>query len=425
MHPFSMDWVYLFVTILILLVFSGLISGSEVAFFRLGPADRESLRESDHPRSKLVLQLLDKPRKLLATILVANNFVNIAIVILSSFVVNLMFEFNGSPIFQFIFEVVIITVMLLLIGEVIPKVYAIKQGQFLAGVMALPLIILSKAFYPVIFLLTRTSNIIEKRIEWKEKSLSSEDLSRALELTSDSRIEEEDQKILEGIVKFGNTDVKQIMIARIDVIAIDEETRFHEVLGMIREHGFSRIPVYKENFDNISGILYIKDLLPYLEKGDSFNWVKFIRKPFFVPENKKIDDLLKEFQDKQIHLAVVVDEYGGSSGIVTLEDILEEIVGDISDEIEEESNFTKLDDNTYLFDGKTPLIDFYKVISVDESKFESAKGESDTMAGFVVEISGRIPKKMEKIRFENILFTVESANVKRVKEIKVSIQNGE
>ena len=423
MHPFSMDWVYLFVTIFILLLFSGLISGSEVAYFRLSPGDRETLRESDTPSSKLVLQLLDKPRNLLATILVANNFVNIAIVILSSFVVNMMFEFHDNDIFQFIFEVVIITVMLLLIGEVIPKVYAIKEGNFLAGFMALPLLVLSKVFYPVIFLLTRTSNIIEKRIEWKEKNLSSEDLSRALELTQDNQIEEEDQKILEGIVKFGSTDVKQIMVARIDAIALDEENGFKEVLKAIHEHGYSRIPVYKENFDNISGVLYIKDLLPYLEEGDDFKWVKFIRKPFFVPENKKIDDLLKEFQEKKIHLAVVVDEYGGSSGIVTLEDILEEIVGDISDEVEEESYFTKLDDNNFLFDGKTPLIDFYKIVKVDDSKFESAKGESDTIAGFVVEISGRIPKKMEKFRFENVLFTVESANVKRVKEIKVSLLN--
>ncbi|MEQ8521666.1 MAG: gliding motility-associated protein GldE [Vicingaceae bacterium] len=425
MQSFSTDWIVLFVIIIVLLASSGLISGSEVAFFRIGPYEREALRTTESAKSKLILQLLDHPRTLLATILVANNFVNIGVVILSSYVVNTIFVFGGNVIFQFVFEVVIITVMLLLIGEVLPKVYAMKQGNKIAGLMALPLLVLSKLFYPIIYVLIKSSNLIEKRIDWKEKSLSSEDLSRALELTSDNNIEEEDQKILEGIVKFGNTDVKQIMVARIDVLALDIEADFKTVLEAIHVHRYSRIPVFRENFDAIEGVLYIKDLLPYLEENDDFKWGKFIRKPFFVPENKKLDDLLKEFQEKKIHLAVVVDEYGGSSGIVTMEDIMEEIVGDISDEIEEENIFTQLDENTFIFDGKTPLIDFYKVLDVDEVKFENAKGESDTMAGFVVEITGRIPKKMEKVRFENILFTIESANVKRVKEIKVSLVDEE
>lgn len=421
LRPFEADWIPLFVTIAVLLICSALISGSEVAYFKIGPADREKLSKSKHAKQKLVLHLLDSPRKLLATILVANNFLNIGIVILSTFAVDKMIDFGSNDLIRFIFQVVVITFMLLLIGEVIPKVYATKKFLSLAGIMALPLMVLSKLFYPVIYVLINSTKFIENRIEWKEKNLSSDDLSKALELTSEKHMEESDQRILEGIVTFGQTDAKQIMISRVDVVALDEKDDFKQVLHVIQENKFSRIPVFKESFDTILGILYIKDVLPYLEEKKDFKWIELVRKPFFVPENKKIDDLLKEFQNKKIHLAVVVDEYGGSSGIVTLEDILEEIVGNISGEPEENIGYRKIDDKNFIFDGKTPLIDFYKIVDVNEEVFENAKGESDTIAGFVVEISGRIPRKMEKIRFEKIEFTIESANIKRVKEIHITL----
>lgn len=421
LRPFEADWIILFVIIALLLICSALISGSEVAYFRIRPADREKISKSKHAKQKLILHLLDSPRKLLATILVANNFLNIGIVILSSFVVDKMIDFGTNDVIRFIFEVVVITFMLLLIGEVVPKVYATKKFLSLAGFMALPLLVLSKLFYPIIYLLINSTKLIEKRIEWKEKNLSSDDLSKALELTSEKHLEESDQRILEGIVTFGQTDVKQIMISRVDVVALNKEDTFKHVLHVIQKNKFSRIPVYKENFDAILGILYIKDILPYLEEKEDFDWIHLIRKPFFVPENKKIDDLLKDFQSKKIHLAIVVDEYGGSSGIVTLEDILEEIVGDISGEAGVDSGYRKIDDKNFIFDGKTPLIDFYKVVDVNEELFENAKGESDTIAGFVVEICGRIPRKMEKIRFEKVEFTIESANIKRVKEIQVTL----
>jgi len=290
--------------------------------------------------------------------------------------------------------------------------------------MAVPINILSRIFYPIIYLLMNSSSFIEKNVKWKGDNLSPEDLHSALKLTTDDEIRDEDQKILEGIVKFGNKDVKQIMISRVDVISIDRETKFDQVLSIIHKYGFSRIPVHDGGFDNIKGTLYIKDLLPHLNKNADFKWIELIRNPFFVPENKKIDDLLKDFQKKKIHLAVVVDEYGGASGIVTLDDVLSEVVGDISEEIDEEEFYRKIDDKNYLFEGKTPLIDFYKVIEVNEEEFENSKGESDTLAGFIIEISGRIPKKLEKFEFGNCQFTIESANVKRLKEIKVTVLHG-
>jgi len=418
--PLDLLSLSLLLVIVLLIVCSALISGSEVAFFSLSPSEKEELK-AEGEENNLVLSLLERPRKLLATILVVNNFVNIGIVILSTFVINSVVEFNTNVVLQFVIEVVVITLVLLLFGEVIPKVYASKKSKFLSKLMAYPLHILSQIFYPIIYVLMKTSKLIERKVKWKGQNLSSEDLSSALELTSDDDMKDEDQKILEGIVKFGSTDVKQIMVSRVDVTAIEQNAIFKEVLEIIKENGYSRIPVYEESFDQIKGTLYIKDLLPYLNEKEDFKWTKLIRKPFFVPENKKIDDLLKEFQEKKIHLATVVDEYGGASGIVTLDDILSEVVGDISEEIEEDEWYHKIDDKNYLFDGKTPLIDFYKVVNVAGGEFENAKGESDTMAGFIIEISGRIPKKLEKFEFANCLFTVESANVKRIKEIKVTL----
>jgi len=426
MNPFNWGSVFLAIFILILLICSGLISGSEVAFFSLNPSERKSLIQDELPKNKLINQLLNKPRRLLATILVANNFVNIAIILLSTYVLNLTLSFEANVLLQFIFEVVLITTLLLLFGEVIPKVYATSNGLILINIMVYPLIFLSRLFHPIVKILINSTSFIENNVKWKRKNLSSEDLSRALELTSEDQMKDEDQKIFEGIIKFGKTDVKQIMVSRVDVVALNKESDFTEVLEIILNCGFSRIPVYEDTFDKTLGVLYIKDILPFLEKKAPFKWIDLVRKPFFVPENKKIDDLLKEFQEKKIHLAIVVDEYGGVSGIVTLDDILGEIVGDISEEVDDYSGFQKIDENNYLFEGKTPLIDFYKLINAaesDEVEFENAKGESDTLAGFVIEIIGRIPKKLEKIRFSHYLFSVESANIKRVKEIKVTLLN--
>ena len=420
-NPFEWTYVYLLGIILVLLACSALISGSEVAYFSVGPNEKQDFKNSNDPKSQTIIDLLENPRSLLATILVANNFVNIAIVILSTYAVNLMFDFHTGTIFKFLIQVVLITFVLLLFGEVIPKVYATKMGISLALVMAYPLRFLNKVFFPMNYLLINFTSIIENKVKWKGDSLSSDDLHKALELTSDDGIQSEDQRILEGIVKFGDTDVKQIMISRIEVSALDHKDSFDEVLKLIDKNGYSRIPVYEENFDSVVGVLYIKDLLPYLNMGPEFKWFELVRKPFFVPENKKIDDLLKEFQDKKIHLAIVVDEYGGTSGIVTLEDILKEIVGDISEESEEENGVQKINDNNYLCEGKTPLIDFYKLVDVNADAFEKEKGESDTLAGFIIEISGRIPKKNEKFTFGNCLFTIESANVRRIKEIRVTL----
>lgn len=410
------------IVIFILFICSFLMSGSEVAFFSLSPTEKESLKP-DHPADNLIISMLANPRRLLATLLVVNNSANVGIVILSTFVVNNCVNFHGNETLEFIMQVFVITFVLLLFGEVLPKVYATRNGISLARFMAFPLLLLSKIFYPLSFVLMNSTSLIEKRVKWKGQKLSSDDLHKAIALTSDDDLHNEDQKILEGIVRFGNTDVKQIMVSRVDVVSIDTKMKFDEVLSIIRSHRFTRIPVCEDNFDNIKGTLYIKDLLPYLSEDKNFDWAKMVRKPFFIPENKKLDDLLKEFQEKKIHLAIVVDEYGGASGIVTLDDVLSEVVGDISEEIRDDENYVRIDDNTYMFDGKIPLIDFYRVMNLNEEEFEKAKGESDTLAGFIIEISGRIPRKREKFEFGNCLFDIENADAKRILEIKVSLKD--
>jgi len=411
-----------FFFVLVLLFCSALISGSEVAYFSLSPTDKESVQSNANDKQNQFLQtLLDRPKRLLATILITNNFVNVAIVILSSYITNSLIRGSLSPTVEFIIQVVVITFLLLLIGEVIPKIYANKSPLRLAQFMSFPIYYLRLFLYPLCSVLVNSTNFIDKRIKKKGHQISVDELSQALELTTDENEKEDDQRILEGIVKFGNTDVKQVMTSRIDVISIEENMSFKEVTDLILSSGYSRIPVHKDNFDNISGVLYIKDILPHLKK-DNLDWKSLVRKPFFVPENKKIDDLLREFQSTKIDLAIVVDEYGGSSGIITLEDILEEIVGEISDEFDEEDlTYSKLDDYTYVFEGKTPLNDLYRVLEIEGDEFESFKGDADTFAGFVLEIFGKIPKKNEKIKFKDYLLTVEAADKRRVKRIKIKL----
>lgn len=411
-----------FLSVSILLFCSAFISGSEAAFFSLSPQDKEDLRNDDSRTSQTVLQLLGRPKGLLATILVVNNFVNVGIVILSSSIVDSFFvDVHGHDLFRFLIEIVAITLLLLLIGEVIPKIYATKNAKKFSKMAAIPVKVMSQLppFSWIKSFLVNGSNIISKRAKRKGIKISSGELEAALALTKEDNTSEEEHKILEGIVKFGNTDVRQIMKPRMDVIAIDETFNFMQVMEVILESGYSRIPVYENSFDYVKGILFIKDLLPNLNKDENFKWNELIRKPFFVPENKKIDDLLKEFQEKKVHMAIVVDEYGGSSGIITLEDVLEEIVGDITDEFDDvEVIYTKIDENTYLFEGRTSLVDFYKVTDIDSKEFENTKGDAETLGGFIVEQAGKILKNNEFIICDNIKLVVESSDKKRIKMVK-------
>ena len=404
-----------------LLVTSALISGAEVAFFALKPEELDQINNQKSRRAKLIKNFLSRPKELLATILIANNFANVGVIILSTYISESLFDFQGNELTQFLIQIVIITFILLLFGEVLPKVYANNKAVSFAKLMSLPLSLLEKIFKPISTILVSSTKIIDRKLKNKH-NLSVDDLSNALELTSDENENKDEKKILEEIVKFGNTDVKQIMRSRIDITALDYKSTYADVLKTIEKTGFSRIPIYQDSFDLIKGILYIKDLLPHLNKGEQFKWNKLIREVFFVPENKKIDDLLKEFQEKKIHLAVVVDEYGGTSGIVTLEDIIEEIVGDINDEFDDDDIiYSKLDSKNYVFEGKTTLKDFYRIINISGENFEQKKGEADSIAGFVIENTGNFPEKGNKINFENYTFSIESVNDRRITRIKVTL----
>jgi putative hemolysin len=408
-----------FAALLLLLFFSALISGSEVAFFSLSPTDRSRISESKKKVYQLIHELLDQPEKLLATILVANNFINVGIVILSTYMVNNLVDFTNDPIVGFIIKVVIITFIILLFGEILPKIYASSFTLPFAIFMARPLKILSVLFSPVIYILIKSTSVVNRRMNRFNKKLSIDELSQAFELTDDQEFEE-DKGILEGIINFGSISVAQIMTPRIDVVAVDEQFSYHKVIDIVKESGYSRIPVFNENFDHISGVLYVKDLLPHLDKPDTFNWQDLQRPPYYIPENKKIDDLLKDFQKNKVHMAIVVDEYGGTSGIVTLEDILEEIVGDIIDEFDDEDRpFVMINENTYLFDGKTQLNDFYRICDIDSGAFERVKGDADTLAGLLLEMKGDFPLLNEKISYQSIDFTVEDLDKRRIKKIKI------
>ena len=411
------------VILLVLLTASALVSGSEVAFFSLSPTETEDLEGRKGRSAKTALNLLDKPKDLLATILIANNFINVGIIMVSTFMSAKIFEVvEASVLTQTLVNVVVITFILLLFGEVIPKIYAAKHGLRVSLMMALPLHYASRTFpFNILRRVLVKGTSALSRVLGKKKSInvSSDELEQALELT---REEDEDHKILEGIVQFGNKDVKQIMKSRIDVLAFDVEASYDVIYQTLKELSYSRIPVYRESFDNIEGILHVKDLLSHLDAPADFKWQKLLREPYFVPENKKIDDLLTKFQSQRMHMAIVVDEYGGTSGIVTLEDVLEEIVGDISDEFDEEDLiYSRLDDRNFVFEGKTPLIDMYRVMDIEGEPFEEAKSESDTIAGFVIEQAGKILKKNERVTFLNYTFIVEAADSRKVKRVKITI----
>ena len=409
--------------VLILVVLSALLSGSEVAMFSISNKQRFDLEDQNKNANKRVLTLLKEPKKLLATILIANNFINVSIVMASNFVFNnLIIEGSISDTMNFIIQVIVITFLILLFGEVIPKVYANNYNLKFSKFMAIPLQLLKKLFYPISQILVNSTNLIDKRIEKRKESIQANELEHALNLTVDSVENEDEKKILEGIVKFGNTDVKQIMTPRTDVISFEITTPFNELMSELKEIKYSRIPVFEDSFDKIKGILYAKDLLGKMNEKKNFKWPNLLREPKFVPENKKLDDLLKEFQEEKTHIAIVVDEYGGSSGIVSLEDVLEEIVGEITDEFDEEDvNYKKLDELNYIFDGKTTLIDIYKLLEIDGEIFEKEKGESDTIAGFCIEQAGKILLKNEKISFDRYTITVEAADKRRIKKVKITI----
>jgi len=413
--------------LVVLLGCSALVSGAEVAFFGLSQTELNAFRDSGSTPGGIVYRLLQKPKKLLATILIANNAINIGIVLLLTDVGETLFAtvdqvYLGVISLRFVLEIVLATFLILLFGEILPKIYANRNREVFALRMAYPLKALDFLFTPLTAPMRAGTILLYRRLGKQKSNLSVDHLSQALELTSEGDTTREEQKILQGIVSFGNTDTKQVMRPRIDIFALDEGMKFPEVLEEIRKNGYSRIPVFSENMDNVLGVLYVKDLLPYLDRK-TFNWITLIREPFFVPENKKLDDLLLEFQNKKNHLAVVVDEFGGTSGIVTLEDVIEEIVGDISDEFDDEDLiYSKLDDKNIVFEGKTNLKDFYRVARIpDTEPFEQRKGESETIAGFVLEISGNFPKRGETVLFNEYRFLVESVDKKRLKQIKITL----
>lgn len=421
------------ILLLLLLIGSALISGAEVALFSLTKSDIESLSNDNSRSTVIITSLLKFPKKLLATILVANNFINIAIVILfasisekifKNYEISVkLFEFNFNIDLIFFIEVFVITFLILFFGEILPKVYANRNNLKFSKFMARPLKILDLVFSPISFPMRSASLSIYNMLGKQKTNFNINYLSQALELTSKGSTSKEEQKILKGIVSFGSTDTKQVMRPRIDIFALETSKKFESVITEVVKNGYSRIPVYKDSIDSIEGILYAKDLLPHLQT-ESFEWTKLIREPFFVPENKKLDDLMAEFQQKKVHLAIVVDEYGGTSGIISLEDIIEEIVGDISDEFDDDDVvYSKIDDFNYIFEGKTSLKDFYKIIKLeDESIFENKKGESETLAGFLLEISKSFPKIKTKYKYKNYTFFVENVDNKRIKQIKVSIK---
>lgn len=404
---------------LVLIFLSAVISGSEVAYFSLSPKTIQDIRKDKSETASRIMNLLGKPEKLLATILISNNLVNVGIVILSSYLTDLLINFAGSPVLEMVFKVVIITFILLLFGEIIPKIYASRFELKFAQFMSLPLSVLSKIFSPLSSVLISSTSLIKKSIKNKN-NISIDELSDALDLAKDDELKE-DEKILKGIVNFGSITTSQIMKPRVDVISIDNKETFNNVIKLIVESGFSRIPVFNKTFDEIKGVIYAKDLLPHLHKSN-FRWQSLIRPPYYVPETKKINDLLSEFQSKKIHMAIVIDEYGGSAGIITLEDVLEEIVGEITDEFDEdEKQFKRISDTELEFDAKILLQDFYKIMSIDDNYFDDNKGEADTLAGLILEIKGAIPEVNNKIIFNDFEFTIIEVDNRRIKKILCKI----
>lgn len=412
------------IIVLIFLIFSALISGSEVAFFSLSETDLRKISSSKNKNLRLVNTLRNNPRRLLATILVSNNFINISIVlILASF--GQLFEFTSLPVwFNFIFEVGFITTLILLFGEILPKVYANRRPITFSKSMAFPIQFLDKyIFFFITLPMSKITKLIQEKFVFKKINISVDKLSDAFELTDTNETSKEEKMILKGIISFGNIEVKQIMKPRINVFSVAKKTSFKDLISLVRENKYSRIPVFKEKTDNVVGVIYMKDLFPHINKTE-FDWNSLIRDPYFVPENKKLDDLLIEFQQLKNHLAVVVDEYGGKSGIITLNDIVEEIVGEINDELNQDDiSYTKLDKNTFIFEGKVALKDLYRILKIkNNSIFENLKGEFETLAGFLLEQIGFFPRKNYKLKLKKIEFKIIDVDKKRIKKVMITLK---
>ena len=411
------------ITLFFLLICSAVISGAEVAFFSISTTQLDSIQDN-YPKEKVLIEkLLKKPKRLLATILVANNFINIALVLLFSNISQVYLSTIDNHLLSLLIEVVVISFIILIFGEILPKIFANRNNLVFARFTAFIIFRLDKFLLFIITIpMSFITNIIEKRFGQKGGNFSVDELSKALELTKQNDTTEEEEKILRGIVNFGNIEISQVMCPRVDIFALSSNLSLDKVLPRLIDNGFSRIPVFENQLDNIIGILYVKDLLPHI-KGKNFNWISILRPAYFVPENKKLDDLLKEFKSKKMHIAMVVDEYGGTSGLVTLEDLIEEIVGDISDEFDyEDVEYSKIDNSVYLFDAKISLNDFYRISKISSiDNFEKRRGEAETLGGFLTEITQRLPRIREKISFEKIQFTIESVDKKRIKRVKVKL----
>jgi gliding motility-associated protein GldE len=408
-------------TILLLIFLSAIFSGSENAFFSLTQLQYEELTEEENSASRAIQYLHSSPKKLLATILIANTFVNIAVVMVTTGLFSILFDFGSNPLFGFLLEVVFVTFMLVLLGEVIPKIYAFQNNVKVTKFVAVPMYTMYKVFQPLVYVLESTTAIIDKRVTKRGHVLSVDELTHAIDITSEKDAPKQEKSILKGIVNFGNTTVKQIMRQRPDVLAVDENMSFKQLMVTIIDAGYSRVPVFQNNLDHIKGILFTKDLLPLLYEED-FDWKTLIRPAFLVPESKKIDDLLKEFQSKRMHLAIVVDEFGGTSGLLTMEDILEEVFGEIHDEFDEDEHiYSKLNENTYVFEAKMLINDVCRYMEIDPEEFEEIRKESDTLGGMLLELNGDIPNLGQEIVFEKFTFKIEAVDNRRIKRIKVTI----
>ncbi len=411
--------------IILLLICSALISGAEIAYFSLTPVQLKEIKTKESHINRIILNHIKSPKRLLATILISNNFANVGVVILSTYVSARLFDFTLYPLLGFLVEAVVITFLILLFGEIMPKIYANQKQIEFATLMGKPLKVLVWLFYPLSSVLMITTRIVDKKLASQGQNISMSDLSDAIDLTVEKGTPAEETKILKGIVRFSDIEVSEIMRSRMDIIAVEITQPFRKIIEVVVESGYSRIPAYEESFDNIKGVLYIKDLLPYINSEDNFNWAELLRPSFFVPENKKINDLLQEFQEKKIHLAIVVDEYGGTSGLVTMEDILEEIIGEITDEFdtpEDGIGYKKLDESNYIFEGKTSINDFCKVAGFDDDIFDEVKGDADSLAGVILELLGEIPEKGKNITYRNLRFNIISVDKRRIKQIKVTIK---
>ena len=419
--PLTWNIVIAAVLAALLLMASAFASGSEIAFFSLSPTDLNELDSDHNGRDKSIERLREDSERTLATILITNNFVNVMIIMVCNFIFGSLIDFGDAVVLQFLCITVLLTFLLLLFGEIMPKVYS-RQNPLKFCRMVVPgILFCRKLFWPVETILIKSGIVAEKFIKKENQVLSMDDLERALELTDKDDIKDE-QTMLKGIIRFGDETAKEVMTSRQDIVDIDIRSSFSEVIKSIVENNYSRIPVYQDNTDNIRGVLYIKDLLPHLGKSDSFRWQSLIRPPYFVPETKKIDDLLRDFQENKVHMAIVVDEFGGTSGLVTLEDILEEIVGEINDEYDDdEITYTKLNYNTYVFEGKTLLSDFCRILNIDDDTFDEVEGDADTLAGLLLEIKGDFPSVHERILYKNFVFEIKAIEERRISRVKVVV----